>query len=213
MRRSCEIEVSSAARSRSVSAATRASVDVLGERDALDRERGLVGQRIEQPALVGREQRPGPSRSMPTTPTAPRPVRIGRNSRLRARQRVGAAPGRRGRAPSTSRPPRDRPRRARPPADSRRAPRRSSPSGSRSTTSHLQHRARSGSAVAHSRSSSVADAGELAAEAVELLGGCARALRARRSPARATRAVEVAGDDRDDQRRRTARRRSPDRRS
>ena len=48
----------------------------------LDRQRRLVRQRVEQALLVGCQHRPGSSRSMPITPTAPRPVCIGRNSRF-----------------------------------------------------------------------------------------------------------------------------------
>ena len=55
--RSCEIEVSSAERMRSVSPVTCASSMPAAERDALDRDRRLVRQRIEQAPLVGRQQR------------------------------------------------------------------------------------------------------------------------------------------------------------
>ena len=47
VRRSCEIEVSSAERRRSVSAARMRGLDVGDEVDPLDRDRGLVGQRVE----------------------------------------------------------------------------------------------------------------------------------------------------------------------
>ena len=57
--RSCEIEVSSAERSRSVSIGALRAVDILDQAYALDRERGLIDQGIEQTALIGREQRPG----------------------------------------------------------------------------------------------------------------------------------------------------------
>ena len=56
------------------------AVDILGKRDALDGERRLVEQGIQQPALVGPRRQPGRSPARPTTPTTPRPVRIGRNS-------------------------------------------------------------------------------------------------------------------------------------
>ena len=83
VRRSCEIEVSSADRSRSVSSASRARSISAARLIALDRQRRLVGQRIEKPRAVRRQQAVRADReSMPMTPTAPRPVRIGRNSRL-----------------------------------------------------------------------------------------------------------------------------------
>ena len=119
VRRSCEIEVSSAERSRSVSAASSARVDVLDELDALDRERRLVGQRIEQAPLLGRQQRPlpvavdaddadrrrarcasaGTGACAPGSVSAPRPA-----GRLCSQAQRAAA---------------SRPRRACPPADSR----------------------------------------------------------------------------------------------
>ena len=58
-------------------------IDLLREMDALDRDRGLVEQGVQQTALVGcRSSGPGRSLSMPTTPTGPRLVFSGRNRRL-----------------------------------------------------------------------------------------------------------------------------------
>ena len=57
VRRSCEIDVSSAARSRSVSADQASAIHVLDQIDPLDRQRRLVGQRIEQPVLIRRQDR------------------------------------------------------------------------------------------------------------------------------------------------------------
>ena len=169
MRRSCEIEVSSAERSRSVSASS-----ARGRHPRPELTRSIASAAWSASASSSRcwsgvSSGPGSSRSMPTTPTAPRPVRIGRNSRLApgsvsAPRPAGAvllpAPFRRGEIGVVQRvlgriagAHRDR---ARP----RAAAGRRAPSAS----------ARSGSAVAHSRSSSVDDAGELAAELIELLG-------------------------------------------
>ena len=57
VRRSCEIEVSRAERSRSVSTCKPSLMQVAGQVDPLDRQRGLVGERIQQALLVGRQQR------------------------------------------------------------------------------------------------------------------------------------------------------------
>ena len=98
---------------------------------------------------------------------------------------------------STISPPRDRPRPARPPADSRRATASASPSsGSSSDDAHLQHQRD----LVGGRPEQVVQrdgAGELAAEAVELLGGRARAA-APTSAWRAHPRGQVAGDHRDD---------------
>ena len=59
------------------------AIHVLDQLHPLDRQRALVDQRIEQPALVRRQQRSGSCRRRcRSTPIGPRPVRIGRNSRL-----------------------------------------------------------------------------------------------------------------------------------
>ena len=55
--RSWEIDVSSADRSRSVSDRALHPVDVLDQADALDRQRGLIDQGIQQAPLVRRQQR------------------------------------------------------------------------------------------------------------------------------------------------------------
>ena len=91
------------------------------EIDALDGERRLVGERIEQAALIGREQgaRPVAVEADHADRTAAGTHR--QEQALCTGQRVGAAAGRRGRSPSTIWPQPDRHRRACPPADSRRA--------------------------------------------------------------------------------------------
>ena len=53
------MEVSRAVRRRSVSARSLVAIDVAGELDAVDGERGLVEQRVEQAALGRGQQRPG----------------------------------------------------------------------------------------------------------------------------------------------------------
>ena len=58
-------------------------VDILDKLDALDRERRLVGQRVEQPPLLGREQRTLACRCRcRRRRRAARPVRSGRKRRL-----------------------------------------------------------------------------------------------------------------------------------
>ena len=93
VRRSCEIEVKRAARSRSVSASTRASVEPLGQRDALDRHRRLIAKRVEQAPLVGGQQRP--RRFAVDADHADRAAAGAQRQEqpLAARQGVGAAPG------------------------------------------------------------------------------------------------------------------------
>ena len=59
------------------------AVHVLDQMHPLDRQRALIDQRVEQAALVRRQQRPGPVVvDADRRRSAPRPVRIGRNSRL-----------------------------------------------------------------------------------------------------------------------------------
>jgi len=78
--RSCEIEVSRQSASARLNGALDA-IHVLDQPHALDRQCALIDQRVEQRARQ-RQQRSDLSLSMPTTPIAPRPVRIGRNNRL-----------------------------------------------------------------------------------------------------------------------------------
>ena len=91
--RSCEIEVSSAERSRSVST-VRLTRSMSSTRcDALDRQRALVDQRIEQAALIGREQRP---RLVAVDADNADGAAAGPHRQeqpLGARQRIRAAPG------------------------------------------------------------------------------------------------------------------------
>ncbi len=196
VRRSCEIEVSSAERSRSVSAASRARSTSCARLMRSIASAAWSASASSSRRWSGVEQRP-------------RPVAVEADDADRRRGRCAAAGTaawrraacrRRGRpagcSPSTISPRRGRPRRARPRADSRRAPRRVSPSGSSSTTLHLQHRARSGRRSPTSRSSSVTDAGELAAEEVELLGRLGAL--ARRHGLDAHARGQIAGDDRHD---------------
>ena len=81
--RSCDSEASNAERSRSVFGGNPRFVDAACKLYALDRDGGLVAKRIEQPALVGSKQRRrfAASSARPRRPK-PRPVPIGRNSRL-----------------------------------------------------------------------------------------------------------------------------------
>ena len=94
VRRSWEIDVRSEARSRSVSACRRACVDTLRQLRALDRDSRLVGQRIEQPPLVRREQRAWcfAVDAEHADGAPPRPQR--QEQALCTRQRIRAAPGR-----------------------------------------------------------------------------------------------------------------------
>ena len=69
-------------------------VHVLDQQHALDRERALVHQRIEQAALVRRQQRPGPVVVDADDADRPAPGSHRQEQPLGARQRIGAAPGR-----------------------------------------------------------------------------------------------------------------------
>ena len=93
VRRSCEIEVSSAARSRSVSASTRASSSPLASEMRSIATAAWSHSASSSRRSSGVSNGPGASRSIPITPTGPLPVRSGRNSRLPPGKRVGAAPG------------------------------------------------------------------------------------------------------------------------
>ena len=93
VRRSCEIEVSSAERSRSVSTPRLTRSDVLDEVHALDRERRLVDERVEQPALLGREQRAGLVAVEADDADGAAAGAHRQEQPLGARQRVGAAAG------------------------------------------------------------------------------------------------------------------------
>ena len=68
-------------------------VHVLDEMDALDRERALVDQRVEQPALVGREQGARLVAVDPDDADRPAAGPHRQEQPLGARQRVGAAAG------------------------------------------------------------------------------------------------------------------------
>ena len=95
------------------------AVHVLDQVDALDGERRLVGQRVEQTALVGGQQR---ARLVAVDADDADRAAAGAHRQeqaLGAGQRVGTAPGRRDRSARPISRRRGRPRRARPPADSR----------------------------------------------------------------------------------------------
>ena len=117
--RSWEIEVSSAARSRSVSAVRSTAVHVLDEADALDGERGLVHQRVEQAALVGGQQRARACRCRCRRRRWRRGRCASAGTAAWRRAACRSRGRRRGRSPRSISPRRDRPRRACPPADSR----------------------------------------------------------------------------------------------
>ena len=90
--RSCEIEVSSAERSRSAST-VRLARRVLDQMDALDRQRRLVDQRVEQAPLVGREQRAGLVAVDADDADGAAAGAHRQEQPLGAGQRIGAAPG------------------------------------------------------------------------------------------------------------------------
>ena len=187
------------------------AVDVLDQLDALDRERRLVGQRVEQAALLGRQQRPGPVAVDADHADRAAAGAQRQEQPLGAGQRVGAAAGRRGCAPRPIRRRRGRPRRACPRADSRPCTAIVPSSGSSSTTRTFSIEA-IWKAVAQSRSSSVPTPASLLAEEVEVLGRPARA-GARRPPGARTRAVRLLAMTATTEEEERARRRSPDRRS
>ena len=72
VRRSCETELSSELRSRSVSTRTCAALRFLGEPGPLDGQRGLVGEGLELVELLRRLERRGSGGRSPSTPTVPR---------------------------------------------------------------------------------------------------------------------------------------------
>ena len=94
VRRSCEIEVSNAERSRSVSAATRTCSMSRGEIDPFDCQRRLVGKRAEQPMLIRAEQRPRAVAVESDNSNRTAPGMHRKEQPLCAWQCIGAAPGR-----------------------------------------------------------------------------------------------------------------------
>ena len=82
VRRSCEIDVNSAARSRSVSASTRASANPRASDTRSIATAAWSASASSRRRSSGVNKGPGSSRSMPMTPTGPLPVRNGRNSHL-----------------------------------------------------------------------------------------------------------------------------------
>src|SRR5580700_11844943 len=82
VRRSCEIEVSSAARSRSVSASTRASSSPLASEIRSIATAAWSHSASSSRRSSGVSNGPPVSRSIPITPTGPLPVRNGKNNRL-----------------------------------------------------------------------------------------------------------------------------------
>ena len=91
--RSWEIEVSSAERKRSVSAARSTRSISSTSLHPLDRERALVEQRVEQPPLVGREQRTGLVAVDAHHADGAAPGAHRQEQALGAGQRIGAATG------------------------------------------------------------------------------------------------------------------------
>ena len=85
MRRSCEIDESSAERKRSLSAAAWRFGRIPDEQRALDGDRRLVEERLDDALIFGRQRLASPGRT-PMTPTMPRDVRNGRNAILRIGQ-------------------------------------------------------------------------------------------------------------------------------
>ena len=194
VRRSWEIEVSSAERSRSVSACSARVVDVARQFSRSIASAAWSDSESSSRRWSGVSSGPGSSRSRPITPTTPRPVRIGRNSRLRARQGVGAAPGGvvvlpgpfgRGEVGLVQHVLRRIAGLHREPVLARQ----------QQHHTHLQHLRD----LIGGRPEQIVqrhDAGQLAAEVVELLGG-RRPAAARSMACARTRAVEIAGDHRD----------------
>ena len=132
--RSCEIEVSSADAQPVGFHRALDPVHVLDQQHALDRERALIDQRVEQTALVRRQQRPGAV--VVDTDDADR-RRARSASAGTAAWRPAACPSRARRGDRCSRPSsrrQDRPRRAGLPADSRLLTVSTPSSGSSSTT-------------------------------------------------------------------------------
>ena len=194
--RSCEIEVSSAERRRSVSIAALDAVDVLDEMDALDRQRALVDQRIQQPPLLGRSSGPGSSLPMPRMPIGAAAGAHRQEQPLGAGQGVGVAAGGAVLLPGPLGGGQvglvERVLRRIAGLDGDRAV-----LGQQQDDAHLQHR---GDLVGRGPEHVVerAGAGQLAAEGVERLRSCARAPW-RRWPVRAPAGGEI-GDDDGDQR-------------
>ena len=117
--RSCEIEVSSAARRRSASTAAFGLIEIVHEMNALDGQRRLVDQGVKQAPLVGREQRTGLVAVDADDADDAAPRAHGQEQPLGARQRIGAAPCRRGHGPRPISPRRYRPHRECPRVDTR----------------------------------------------------------------------------------------------
>ena len=68
------------------------TVEIMGERRALDGERRLIAERVEQAALIGREQGAFPLARQAHHPDGPAAGADGQEQALGARQGVGAAP-------------------------------------------------------------------------------------------------------------------------
>ena len=178
------------------------AIDILRQVDALDRQRRLIGQ-AHREAGAGRARATAPAGRCRARPRRPARARYGWAGRAASRPARCPSRGRPdGCAASSIAPRPDRPRRAYPPADSRRAPRCCSPSGSSSTTRDLQHR---GDLIG-GRPQQIVErhrAGELAAEEVELLRGPGARWRAVTawSRMRAVRLLAMHRDDREEEER------------